>query len=83
MNCSNCFHAIVCRNSDYLSDNIPADCTNYIDSNKVYESLPKGKWVVEGKTTLHYSCSECGSAGDQWDKFCKNCGAVMQKPEVE
>ena len=38
---------------------------------------PKGKWLIEGGTTLHYACSECGCAGDEWDKFCKHCGAKM------
>lgn len=39
---------------------------------------PKGKWLIEGGTTLHFCCSECGCAGDNWDKFCKHCGAQME-----
>ena len=34
---------------------------------------PQGKWLIEGGTTLHYACSECGCAGDEWDKFCNHC----------
>lgn len=37
-----------------------------------------GKWLIECGTTLHYVCSECGCAGDVWDKFCKHCGAKMK-----
>ena len=43
-----------------------------------YEERPQGKWLIEGGTTLHYACSECGCAGDEWDKFCKHCGASMR-----
>ena len=39
---------------------------------------PQGKWLIEGGNTLHYVCSECGCAGDVWDKFCKHCGAKMK-----
>ena len=35
------------------------------------------EWVVTGNTTLHYSCSICGQAGDIWDNFCRNCGKQM------
>lgn len=38
----------------------------------------EGKWLIEGGTTLHFCCSECGCAGDNWDKFCKHCGAKME-----
>ena len=39
---------------------------------------PKGEWLIEGGTTLHYVCSKCDCAGDVWDKFCKHCGADMR-----
>lgn len=43
---------------------------------------PQGKWLIEGGTTLHYACSECGCAGDEWDKFCKHCGADMRTKDM-
>ena len=49
----------------------------YVDSAKANER-PTGKWLIEGGTTLHFCCSECGCAGDNWDKFCKHCGAKME-----
>ena len=39
------------------------------------------EWRIVGKTTLHYECSKCGGAGDEWDKFCKHCGARMGAEE--
>ena len=41
------------------------------------------EWRIVGKTTLHYECSKCGGAGDEWDKFCKHCGADMRKESEE
>jgi hypothetical protein len=45
-------------------------------------SHPVGEWIVSGVTTHYYRCSECGSAGDSWDKFCRSCGASMIQHEV-
>jgi hypothetical protein len=40
---------------------------------------PQGEWLIECGNTFHFSCSQCGCAGSQWDKFCRHCGAKMQK----
>ena len=49
----------------------------------VYPVRPQGEWLIEGGTTLHFVCSECGCAGDNWDKFCRHCGADMRGEENE
>lgn len=50
----------------------------------VFESADKtAEWIIVGNTTLHYECSQCGGAGDEWDKFCKHCGARMKEEEEE
>lgn len=41
------------------------------------------EWRIVGKTTLHYECSKCGGAGDEWDKFCKHCGRRMLGEQTE
>ncbi len=57
--------------------------------NEIDESRPQGEWVC----TLHssfpqyqpdeYRCSVCNGIGGKLDKFCKHCGAKMQKGGVE
>lgn len=51
------------------------------EADRIINALDKAeetaKWRIVGKTTLHYECSKCGGAGDEWDKFCKHCGARM------
>ena len=47
-----------------------------------YLGRPKGRWVIGGNgTTKYYCCSECGSAGDIQDKFCRECGTDMRQVE--
>ena len=57
-----------------------------VDVIKIYE-LPSAEktaeWRIVGKTTLHYECSKCGGAGDEWDKFCKHCGRRMKGVDDE
>ncbi|MCC8068751.1 MAG: hypothetical protein LIO71_03170 [Ruminococcus sp.] len=31
-------------------------------------------WLRES----YYSCSNCGCRGNEWDKRCHNCGAIME-----
>lgn len=45
---------------------------------KALSAEKTAEWRIVGKTTLHYECSKCGGAGDEWDKFCKHCGAKMK-----
>ena len=42
------------------------------------EELHTGYWKIIGKTTMHYACSVCGTAGDSFDKFCKHCGLELE-----
>ena len=42
-----------------------------------------GKWIVEGRTTKWYACSECRGAGDWRDNYCKHCGAKMEVEQDE
>lgn len=50
-----------------------------IDNAPTVEVRPQGEWLIECGNTFHFSCSQCGCAGSQWDKFCRHCGAKMQK----
>lgn len=58
-------------------DGYYGDIWNAVLSELRKRTRQKGTWLIEGGTTLHYACSECGCAGDEWDKFCKHCGAKM------
>ena len=50
---------------------------------KLYEELrPKGGWILTDSIIQNYAkCSICGAVCEI-DKFCGNCGALMQ-PEGE
>ena len=67
--CKYCKH---CGNEDY--------CSNCHSDHSLFEyyERPQGEWVIKGNGTTQYSaCSECGHAGDGWDKFCRHCGNPM------
>lgn len=42
---------------------------------------PKGKWEVVSTSegTHFYGCSECQFAGDISDRFCRRCGARLER----
>ena len=49
------------------------------------EIRPHGHWIIKGtrEGTNHYECSECNHAGDRWDKFCRNCGAKIDRNWID
>lgn len=41
---------------------------------------PKGKWIIKHANGCnYYICSECNLLSNDWDNFCPNCGARMEK----
>ena len=79
MTCNkNCIHYPVCELKKYDFANID-ECQYY------EESIPQGKWEIisTGEGTNFYGCSECQSAGDFWDKFCRRCGSEMVGNEYD
>lgn len=65
-----------------LIDFTDDDIFELIDNAPTVER-PQGEWLIECGNTFHFSCSQCGCAGSQWDKFCRHCGAKMQKGGAE
>ena len=56
-----------------------------INSIKFGVKQPQGKWICTVQSSFpqyepdEYRCSECDGIGYKLDKFCKHCGASMQK----
>ena len=60
--------------------NFPNEVVKYMVSvdNAEPKPAPTGEWLVHnGGTTHYFYCSECHAAGDLWDPYCRNCGAIM------
>jgi hypothetical protein len=49
------------------------------------EIRPHGHWIIKGtrEGTNHCECSECNHEGDMWDKFCRNCGAKIDRNWID
>lgn len=49
------------------------------------EIRPHGHWIIKctREGTNHCECSECNHEGDRWDKFCRNCGAKIDRNWID
>lgn len=61
------------------------DTVDEMKDYKLEELQPHGHWVIKGtrEGTNHCECSECNHEGDRWDKFCRNCGAKIDRNWID
>lgn len=61
------------------------DTVNEMKDYKLEELQHHGHWIIKGtrEGTNHCECSECNHEGDMWDKFCRNCGAKIDRNWID